>query len=188
MRAGVEATPLALPEVLEFRPVVRPDERGWFFELWSEASYRDAGLPPTFAQDNVSLSRLGVVRGLHVQFPVLQGKLVSVLRGAIFDVAVDARRGSPRFGQWVGRELRADAPSQLWIPPGFLHGFQAIEDDSIVCYKVSGRYDLASELTVQWNDPAIGIEWPVHATTVSAKDRAAPALADVPAERLPVFA
>lgn len=179
---------LALPEVLAIRPRVHRDERGEFFESWRRDVYRDAGLADEFVQDNVSRSRRGVLRGLHMQFPMQQGKLVSVLHGSIFDVAVDARRGSPRFGQWAGRLMHSDEPLQLWVPRGFLHGFQAIEDDTVVAYKVSGLYDPASELTVRWNDPAIGIDWPLAAAIVSAKDRAAPALADVPQERLAVFA
>jgi len=188
MSGGLVVERLTLPEVLAIRPSVYPDERGQFFESWNEARYRAAGIDESFVQDNVSRSRRGVVRGLHMQFPVQQGKLVSVLHGSVFDVAVDARHGSPRFGQWVGRELRSDTPTQLWIPPGFLHGFQALEDDSIVSYKVSGAYDPASELTVRWDDPAIGITWPLHAGVVSAKDRAAWSLAEVPKGRLAVFA
>lgn len=187
MSGGLVIERLSLPEVLEIRPRVHPDERGQFFESWNESRYRAAGITESFVQDNVSRSRRGVIRGLHMQFPVQQGKLVSVLYGSVFDVAVDARRGSPRFGQWVGRELRSDAQTQLWIPPGFLHGFQATEEDAIVSYKVSGAYDPASELTVRWDDPGIGIEWPLDSGIVSAKDRAALSLSEIPEGRLPVF-
>lgn len=178
---------LSLPEVLELRPSVHPDERGEFFELWRKTSYLDAGIPGDFVQDNVSRSHKGVIRGLHMQFPIQQGKLVSVLHGSIFDVAIDARRGSPRFGSWTGRILQPNPPVQLWIPPGFLHGFQALENDCVVSYKVSGAYDPPSELTVRWDDRSIGIDWPLGEAIVSPKDRGGVMLMDVPASRLPMF-
>ncbi len=178
---------LELPEVLELTPTIHPDPRGHFFELWRADGYAAVGLPAAFVQDNVSRSRRGVIRGLHAQFPVEQGKLVTVLRGAIFDVAVDARRGSPRFGRWAGATLRADEARQLWVPPGFLHGFQALEDDTVVLYKVTGPYDRPSEVAVRWDDLAIGIQWPLSDQILSTKDEAAPTLDQLPAERLPVF-
>lgn len=167
-------------------PKVFPDDRGYFFESWSEPKYRELGIPihpAKFVQANVSKSKKGVVRGLHYQAtPSEQGKLVSVLRGRVVDVAVDIRIGSPTFGQHVMVELSEENHQQLWIPAGFAHGFMALEDDTVFTYLVTGLYNGASERSVRWNDPAIGIAWPSVdsiSPMVSSKDAKAPLLTGV---------
>lgn len=168
----VETTPLDGPLIL--RPSVFRDPRGYFLETWSEARYAEAGLPAHFVQDNVSVSAKGVLRGLHAQAAShAQGKLVSALAGTVFDVAVDIRRGSPTYGRWHVVELRAAEGTQFWIPPGFLHGFQAVEDGSVVLYKCTAPYCQPAEFSVAWNDPLIGVPWPIYPPKLSAKDAAA---------------
>lgn len=173
----------ALPGVLEIRTKRFADERGFFSETWKEAEWRDGGISLKFVQDNHSLSRsTGVLRGLHFQRPPeAQDKLVRVTRGSVFDVAVDIRRGSPTFAQWVGVTLSAEAWNQLLIPRGFAHGFVTLEPDTEVQYKTTAPYSPQHELSVRFDDPAIGVEWPITADrlTLSEKDRAAPMLADV---------
>jgi dTDP-4-dehydrorhamnose 3,5-epimerase len=186
--------PTSLPGVVLIEPTVFSDDRGWFFESFNEARFsaalEDIGLPVPrqFVQDNHSCSKAGVLRGLHFQRPPhAQGKLVRVVQGAAFDVAIDIRRGSPSFGQWVGAELTADNKRQLWIPEGFAHGFVALEDNTHFLYKTTDVYAKDCEGSVAWNDPAIGIRWPmpagVTAPLIAAKDAAAPVLAqaDLPA-------
>ncbi len=175
----MKATHLAIPEVVLFEPTVFVDERGAFFESFSARAFEaTTGLAPLFPQDNHSISGKGVVRGLHFQLPPhAQGKLVRVVRGAVFDVAVDVRRGSPTFGKWVGETLSAENRRQLWVPEGFAHGFLALEADTEFLYKTTSFYDKASERAILWNDPALAIDWPLSmAPTVSAKDAAAPGL------------
>jgi dTDP-4-dehydrorhamnose 3,5-epimerase len=175
----MNATRLAIPDVMLFEPRAFADARGEFFESFNRRAFEAAtGLAPDFVQDNQSRSRHGVVRGLHYQLhPFAQGKLVRVVQGAVFDVAVDLRRDSPTFGRWVGEELTAANRRQLWVPPGFAHGFQALAEDTVFLYKTSDFYDPASERAVLWNDPAIGIAWPLPAAAiVNAKDAAAPLL------------
>lgn len=174
-----------LPGVVVVEPKVFRDERGSFLESWSLQRYRDAGLPAEFVQDNVSVSRRGVLRGLHYQEPNPQGKLVSVLRGEVFDVAVDIRVGSPTFGRWVGYLLSEENARQLYVPEGFAHGFVVLSESATVSYKCTSYYDPASEGTVLWSDPAIGIEWPVREPILSAKDRAGRLLHEIPAESFP---
>lgn len=172
--------PTELPDVLEIFPRRIGDDRGFFSEVWNKAVWRDAGLDLDFVQDNHSASAKGVLRGLHYQVePVAQTKLVRVSRGAIFDVAVDIRRSSPRFGRWVGRTLSASAWNQLLIPAGFAHGFLSLEDGTEVQYKVTAPYSAAHDRALAADDPAIGIEWPMapEAWVRSAKDQAAPPLA-----------
>jgi len=176
-----------LPEVLLIEPVVHGDERGYLFESWSQARYRDAGIDVPFVQDNISRSRRGILRGLHLQNPNAQGKLVSVLAGEVFDVAVDVRVGSPRFGRWVGVTLSEANARQLWIPPGFAHGFCVTSDVALFHYKCTGLYDRACEISVRWDDPAIAIEWPDASPSLNAKDAEAPVLAALTA-RLPRYA
>ncbi len=178
--------PTALPEVLIVEPTVHEDARGFFLELWQDERYRAAGIPGAFVQDNMSRSRRGVVRGLHFQEPDPQGKLISVLEGCIFDVAVDVRRGSPRFGHWTGVELSASNRRQFWIPPGLAHGFVATSEEAVVLYKCTEYYAPGHERVVRWNDPAIGIDWPVREAVLSERDRLAPALAE--AKVLPLYA
>jgi dTDP-4-dehydrorhamnose 3,5-epimerase len=176
----MEVERLAIPDVLLLRPRVFTDERGRFAESWSRERYREVGILEDFVQDNISASKKGVLRGLHAQRrPHAQGKLVSVAHGAIYDVAVDARIGSPTFGQWIGIELRAIHGTQLWIPAGFLHGFQALEDGSVVHYKCTVAYQPEGEFSVRWNDPAIGIRWPLETPLLSSKDAEAPGFSEV---------
>ena len=177
----------ALPGVLLVERRVYQDARGHFSELYHERAYRAAGLDAHFVQDNVSASGRGVLRGLHFQHPHGQGKLVSVLAGGVFDVAVDVRRGSPHFGRWVGYDLTAENGRQLWIPPGFAHGFVVVGDGATVLYKCTHFYAPESEQALCWDDPDVGIAWPVGAPVLSPKDAAAPRLRDVPAGRLPPY-
>jgi len=170
---------LAIPDVKLITPARHADERGFFSETWSIAAMRQAGIALDFVQDNHSLSRqTGTLRGLHCQMGAHpQGKLVRVLRGAIWDVAVDARRSSPTYGRHAAAILSAENWAQLWIPPGFLHGFCTIEPDTEVFYKVTDIYDRAGERGVIWNDPALALPWPVTGDRVmlSAKDQLLPA-------------
>jgi dTDP-4-dehydrorhamnose 3,5-epimerase len=177
-----------LPEVLCITPVVRADARGVFHESWHLDRYADAGLPTRWVQDNVSRSARGVLRGLHFQHPMPQGKLVSTLRGSILDVAVDIRVGSPRFGCSVAVILSADNARQLWIPAGFAHAFVVLSDEAIVSYKCTDFYRPDCERTLLWSDPQLGIEWPVPTPILSAKDAAGRRLADFAAGELPQYA
>ncbi len=173
--------PTRLPEVLLITPRVHGDARGFFQETWHRERFAAAGIDHAFVQDNHSHSGQGVLRGLHFQIRQPQGKLVRVTRGAVFDVAVDMRRSSPRFGQWVGAELTADNHRMLWVPPGFAHGFLTLRDDTDFLYKCTDYYDPQHERAVRWNDPRIGIEWPIPSGVVpqlSARDAAAPLLAE----------
>jgi len=173
----------AIEGVLEIRTERFSDERGFFSETWNEDEWREAGIDFRFVQDNHSLSRpRGVLRGLHFQRPpAAQDKLVRVSRGSVFDVAVDIRRASPTFGQWVGVTLSSEAWNQLLIPRGFAHGFVTLEADTEVQYKITTPYSPQHELCVRFDDPAIGVDWPIapDSLTLSDKDRSAPALADV---------
>ena len=172
----------ALPGVLIIEPRVFGDARGFFMETWNAAGFAAAGLDLTFVQDNHSRSQRGVLRGLHFQNPGPQGKLVRVTNGAVFDVAVDLRASSPNFGRWVGVELSADNKRMFWVPEGFAHGFLTLEDDTDFLYKCTAPYAPANEFTLAWNDPAVGIEWPVTGLDpiISEKDARGLALADVP--------
>lgn len=176
----------ALDGVVMFRTTVHQDARGAFREVWRGDSYAAAGAGGTFVQDNVSVSHRGVLRGLHYQVPAGQGKLVSVVQGEAFDVAVDIRLGSPTFGQWVGVHLCGESGTQLYIPPGFAHGFQALQDNVVLSYKCTEYYDPDGDRSIHWADPDIGIEWPISDPTVSPKDASAGGLAD--AAQLPSFA
>lgn len=178
----LEARPLELAELIELTPRRFGDERGFFSEVWNHARFAEAGIPTQFVQDNVSLSRTkGVLRGLHFQTPpAAQAKLVRVSRGSIFDVGVDIRRSSPTFGRWAGVVLSAERWNQLYVPEGFAHGFVTLEDDTEVTYKVSAPYSPEHDRSIRFDDPAIGIEWPLDGEPVlSDKDAAAPLLADV---------
>ena len=167
----VEPTPIA--GVLVVRPRIFTDARGHFLETWQAARYREAGIPDDFVQDNVSVSALGVVRGLHAQrAPHAQSKLVTVLQGRIYDVAVDARGGSATYGQWVAVELRASEGSQLYIPAGCLHGFQALEAGTVVSYKCSTPYMPEAECIVRYDDAALDIPWPLAPVQLSDRDAA----------------
>lgn len=176
----IEVSTTGLAEVLILRPTVHGDDRGFFFESWNTHDFAAAtGVDATFVQDNHSRSTAGVLRGLHYQLaPHAQGKLVRAIIGAAYDVAVDIRRSSPTFGSWTGVELTADNKLQLWIPPGFAHGFVALSDAELL-YKTTALYHSDSDRSLRWDDPDIGIEWPVDGTPIlSAKDQAAPSLSD----------
>jgi dTDP-4-dehydrorhamnose 3,5-epimerase len=183
----MNVSPTALPGVLLIEPRVFADARGAFFESWNEARYAPHFGGLAFVQDNFSISASGVVRGLHFQHPYGQGKLVSVPHGSAFDVAVDVRVGSQAFGRWVGVTLSAANRHQLWIPPGFAHGYQALEDGTVFHYKCTAPYQPESEVTVRFDDPAIGIAWPLGERVASLRDAQAHLLAAVPAERLPTL-
>lgn len=173
----VNVVPTALAGVLLVESPVFKDERGYFTEVYSTKSWAAAGLPNTFVQDNLSRSAKGTVRGLHYQIePHPQGKLVYALHGSVYDVAVDLRRGSPTFGKWVGEVLSGGSGRALWIPVGFAHGFVALEDDSLLFYKCSGPWVRDAERSLAYNDPKIGIAWPIVPTIISPKDAEAPML------------
>ena len=157
----MKVTPTAIPEVLIIEPKVFGDARGFFFESFNQKAFNDAtGLDVNFVQDNHSRSAKGVLRGLHYQVQQPQGKLVRVVRGAVFDVAVDIRKSSPTFGKWVGIELSEDNHKQLWVPPGFAHGFMALSDGADVLYKTTNSYAPEHERCIAWNDPDLAIDWP----------------------------
>jgi len=170
----------AIAGVLIIEPRLFGDERGFFMESWNAKGFREAGLDIDFVQDNHSRSSRGVLRGLHYQSPNPQGKLVRVTAGAVFDVAVDMRRSSPSFGQWVGVELSAANKRMLWVPEGMAHGFLCLQDGTDFLYKCRGYYEPAHEHSLLWNDPAIGIDWPLDGIEpqLSAKDEAGLLLAD----------
>lgn len=169
---GVNVRRTELPGVVIIEPKVIGDARGSFFEAYHRDRYREAGIDATFIQDNQSSSRRGVLRGLHLQYRRPQAKLIRVLAGTIFDVAVDVRRSSPTFGRHVALTLSAENRTQIYIPAGYAHGFAVLTDEAQVLYKVSDLYDPGGELTVQWNDPILGIPWPVADPIISEKDRA----------------
>jgi len=177
-----------LPGAVVIEPAVFGDARGFFFETWNAERFGQHGLPTNFVQSNVSSSAKGVLRGLHYQWPRPQGKLVSVLRGEVLDVAVDIRRGSPTFGQWEGVILSEENKRQFWIPEGFAHGFTVLSDSAVFSYLCTDVYVKEADAGVRWNDPSIGIDWQVDAPLLSDKDTHAPLLADIAEDRLPVFA
>ncbi len=173
-----------LAGLLVIEPKVFGDARGFFLETWNQRRYRQAGLDADFVQDNLSFSRRGILRGLHCQNPNPQGKLVSVLQGAVYDVAVDLRQNSPTFGQWEATELSEENKRQFFIPPGFAHGFLVLSETALFHYKCTEFYSPKDELTVQWNDPDIGIKWPIKEPILSEKDARGLRLRDIPQERL----
>jgi dTDP-4-dehydrorhamnose 3,5-epimerase len=176
----LEVRPLGLDGVLEILPRTFGDTRGFFSETYNRDSFRAAGIDAEFVQDNHSVSATkGVLRGLHYQLPpAAQDKLVRVVRGAIFDVVVDIRRSSPSFGKWIGLEISAGAWNQIFVPRGYAHGFVTLEPDTEVIYKVSDLYSPERERAIRYDDPALGIAWPVSAPQLSDKDRAAPRLGE----------
>ncbi len=167
-----------------FEPQVFGDARGFFMETWNQRRYAEAGITAAFVQDNISFSRRGTLRGLHYQNPAAQGKLVSVLQGEVFDVAVDLRRSSPTFGKWHGLTLSSENKKQFFVPPGFAHGFVVMSESAMFHYKCTDLYSPAGEVTVRWDDPDIGVKWPLENPTLSAKDARGLRLRDVPRERL----
>ena len=171
--------PTPLSGVILVEPDVHRDARGFFLETYHAAKYKAGGIDASFVQDNHSRSGKGTLRGLHAQWRKPQGKLVRTLQGEIFDVAVDVRPGSPTYGRWFGARLTSDNHHQLWVPAGFIHGFCVLSVTAEVEYKCTDLYDPGGELGVRWDDPAIGIDWPIAQPILSAKDAAAPLLAAV---------
>ncbi len=178
--------PTALPEVVIVEPDVYRDPRGFFLETYHARKYSEAGIAATFVQDNLSRSVRGILRGLHAQRRRPQGKLIRVVEGEIFDVAVDIRRGSPTFARWVAVRLSGKNFRQCYVPPGFAHGFCVLSEEVVVEYKVTDFYDPTDEIGLIWNDPDLAIEWPITAPVLSTKDGAAQRLRDL-MESLPVY-
>lgn len=177
-----------LPGVVIVEPRVFGDSRGYFLETWQQQRYVEAGIPGHFVQDNLASSVRGVLRGLHIQHPHAQGKLVQVLRGDVFDVAVDVRLGSPHFGRWVGEVLSADNHRQLYVPEGFAHGYCVLSADALFVYKCTDFYHPETQFSIRWDDPDLAIAWPLgEPPSLAEKDREAPRLRDVPEERLPPY-
>ena len=181
----MKVIPTAISEVLIIEPKLIGDERGFFVETFRADRYAAHGIVGPFVQDNLSRSARGVLRGLHLQHPYSQGKLVSVVRGSVLDVAVDVRVGSPTFGRHVAVELSEENRRQFWVPRGFAHGFVVLSESADFFYKCDEFHRPADEIVVRWNDPAIGIAWGIAAPILSARDTAAPLLAEVPA--LPIY-
>lgn len=178
----------SLPGVVVIEPVVFGDSRGYFMESYHRQRYAEAGIAPDgFVQDNISQSRHGVLRGLHFQNPGSQGKLIYVLEGDVFDVAVDIRQGSPTFAKWTGERLSSVNKRQLYIPPGFAHGFAVLSETALFVYKCTTFYDPRAESGIAWNDTSIGIQWPIDSPMLSDKDRAMPTLSKIDKKHLPVF-
>ena len=179
-KTQMKITPTTIPDVLIIEPKVFGDARGFFFESFNQKAFNQAtGLNLNFVQDNHSRSAKGVLRGLHYQIQQPQGKLVRVVRGAVFDVAVDIRKSSPTFGKWAGVELTEDNHRQMWVPPGFAHGFLVLSDSADFLYKTTGYWAPEFERSILWGDPAIGIEWPIEqAPLLSGKDRNSKLLKD----------
>jgi dTDP-4-dehydrorhamnose 3,5-epimerase len=173
-----------LSGLLILEPKVFGDSRGFFMETWNLRRYREAGIPLDFVQDNISFSRRGALRGLHFQNPGAQGKLLHVLQGEVFDVAVDIRQSSPTFGKWHGLVLSAENKRQFYIPPGFAHGFAVLSETALFQYKCTDFYSPSSEVTLRWNDPEVGIQWPVNSPLLSEKDRKGLGLRELPLEKL----
>jgi dTDP-4-dehydrorhamnose 3,5-epimerase len=168
-----------LPGVLLLEPDLFRDPRGYFLETFHERKYREAGIPHSFVQDNQSRSTRGTLRGLHAQLRKPQGKLIRALQGEIFDVAVDIRPGSPTFGRWTGATLTGENFLQMFIPPGFAHGFCVLSEVSEVAYKCTDFYDPSDEIGFRWNDPTVGIAWPIQDPLLSKKDAALPPLSEL---------
>ena len=176
-----------LPECIVIEPAVHGDARGYFYESFHAQKFAEAGLDLRFVQTNVSRSARGVLRGLHYQWPNPQGKLVSVLEGEVYDVAVDIRAGSPRFGQWAAVMLSAENKRHFWIPEGFAHGFAVLSEHATFIYQCTALYDRDADASVRWNDADVAVDWPVGQPLLSEKDMKAPFLAEVARGRLPVY-
>ena len=176
-----------LTGVIILEPDVFSDERGYFLETWNRTRYESVGIPGIFVQDNVSFSKKGILRGLHFQYPQPQGKLIQVLSGQVVDVAVDIRLGSPTFGQWISEELSDANNKQMYIPPGFAHGYFVTSETAIFSYKCTDFYNPATEQGIIWNDPDLKIDWPITEPILSPKDAGYSKLKDIPPEKLPQF-
>lgn len=183
----MKVIPTTLPGCTIIEPAVFGDARGFFYETWNAARFAEYGLPTNFVQSNVSSSAKGVLRGLHYQWPRPQGKLVSVMEGEVYDVAVDIRCGSPTFGRWEAVILSAANKRQFWIPEGFAHGFAVLSERALFSYLCTDVYVKEADASVRWNDADIAVDWPISAPTLSSKDEQAPFLQDIAAERLPVY-
>lgn len=183
----MKITRLAIADLVVIEPQVFGDQRGEFFESWNRSRYAEYGMAFTVAQANLSRSAYRVLRGLHFQWPNPQGKLVSVVEGEVWDVAVDVRRGSPTFGRWEAVVLSGDNRRQFWIPEGFAHGFVVTSDRATFSYLCTTPYDRAADAAVLWNDPDLAIDWPVADPIMSDKDAGAPLLSALPASRLPEY-
>lgn len=168
-------------------PRVFGDQRGYFLETWRSTRYEEAGIRGPFVQDNISFSGKGILRGLHFQYPQSQGKLVQVLSGEVIDVAVDVRVGSPAFGQWVSEVLSEANHRQMYIPPGFAHGYCVTSETALFSYKCTDFYNAATEIGIIWNDPELDIDWPIAKPILSPKDAGYPRLKDLPPDKLPHF-
>lgn len=177
----------SLPGCVVIEPDVFGDARGFFFETWNAGRFAQAGLTGSFVQSNISSSSRGVLRGLHYQWPRAQGKLVTVLQGEVYDVAVDIRRGSPTFGRWEAVLLSEGNRRQFWIPPGFAHGFAVLSDTALFNYLCTEVYVKEDDASVRWNDGDIAVDWPVSKPLLSNKDESAPFLKDIPEDRLPIY-
>lgn len=184
----MKVTPSAIPDALIIEPKVFGDARGFFCETWQQERYARHGIEQPFVQDNLASSAKGVLRGLHLQHPYGQGKLVQVLSGRVFDVAVDVRRGSPWFGRWTGVLLDGENKRQFWVPAGFAHGYYVLSEQALFAYKCTELYHPETELSLLWNDPALDIQWPLEdEPRLSDKDKAGLLLQDVAEERLPTY-
>jgi dTDP-4-dehydrorhamnose 3,5-epimerase len=183
----VKVIDTALPGCLVIEPRVFDDARGEFFEVWNAECFEHQGMSSRFVQSNVSISIYGVLRGLHYQWPRPQGKLVGVLEGEVYDVAVDIRRGSPHYGRWVAVLLSAKNKRQLWIPEGFAHGFVVLSERAVFNYLCTDVYVKEADAGIRWNDAVIGVDWPIAAPLLSAKDQKAPFMEEVPIDRLPIY-
>jgi dTDP-4-dehydrorhamnose 3,5-epimerase len=173
-----------IPGLVVIEPKVFGDVRGYFMETWNQQRYRDAGLDWNFVQDNISFTRRGILRGLHFQNPKGQGKLVYALQGEVFDVAVDLRKSSPTFGRWHGLTLSAENKRQFFMPAGFAHGFAVLSETAMFAYKCTEFYNPQNEMSLLWNDPEVGVQWPLESPQLSEKDLRGVRLRDIPRERL----
>ncbi len=176
-----------LSGVLILEPKVFSDDRGYFLETWNNTRYEQASIPGPFVQDNISFSKKGILRGLHFQYPQSQGKLIQVLSGEVVDVVVDIRVGSPTYGQWFGEVLSESNHRQIYVPPGFAHGYCVTSETALFSYKCTDFYNPATEHGIIWNDPDIGIEWPIAEPVLSPKDVVYPRLKDLRPENVPQF-
>ena len=183
----MQFTKTALPDVFLIEPDVFKDDRGFFMETYHQRKYAEGGIGQVFIQDNYSHSRYGILRGLHYQLKNAQGKLILVITGEIFDIVVDIRLGSPKFGQWLGTHLSAENRRQIFVPEGFAHGFIVLSDSVDVIYKCTDFYNPGDEYGIFWADPTIGIDWPIRNPILSDKDSKNPKLSEIPEELLPAF-
>lgn len=183
----MNVTEMQIPDVLLITPRIFKDSRGYFLETHRTDRYLETAGIPAFVQDNLSVSTRGVLRGLHYQLGQPQGKLVTAIRGKIFDVAVDIRRGSPTYGKWVGVTLSEEDHRQIYIPPGFAHGFCVVSEEAAVLYKCTDYYAPEEERGIRWDDPILNIDWPIHSPGLSIKDAQYPSLDQVPRDQLPIF-